>query len=325
MQSRFSMLVVVLLVAWTAAPSARGEVIVLEVPKNTGLEKDFQRAKASSVDAIKAFESGNVTGALAHAESAYRVYPNTSTAMVMARIYAHGKNDRKAFEWFLRARNHGPSEAFLVKVNAGLFEHGRTLKLGTFKASVEPTGAALKLSGDSIPNNVFVGVSLGEYALEVSMGGYEPSSQRIKIASTDPVAVSVILSPLAKSSVEVSSGLPAAPLALIIGGVVAAGAGVGLHVWGLGRDGGLDTDNGRWASQGLGVDAARESFSAATDDATLGTTIAFVLYGVGGAAILTGAILWALDEPTPSNGTADVVVAPAYMRGGGGLVLSGGF
>ena len=65
--------------------------------KNSAKEADFQRAKASSADANQAFEDGDISAALAHAETAYR-----------ALMTPKGKKERiKSVEFSLKDSNEG--------------------------------------------------------------------------------------------------------------------------------------------------------------------------------------------------------------------------
>jgi hypothetical protein len=307
------------------------EVMVVEVRKNSGTDADFARAKASSADANTAFGEGDIRGALSHAEAAYRAYSNASTAMQMATIYSKTNKDRSAFKWYLLARNHNPTEAVISSIEDALKAHGGKAKLGVVRVETTPKDAKVDIDGGAgvTVGGAYFGVSFGEHEIVVSAPKHSAANLAVKVSKGSIQTLKAQLKPVVaevKKPKEVESASIALPLGLIIGGVVAAGAGAGLHLWGLGADSELADQNGKWTAQGLSNEESLARFDGFAGDASTGSTVAFVLYGVGAAAIVTGAVIWALQgSDSGGDGKVDVVVAPAFIPAGGGLTLGGTF
>ena len=332
--------------------TAQAEVIVTETRPNSGAESDFQRARASWADAKKAMKARRYKSALTHAEAAYRAYPNASTALSVMNVHARTKNHRKVFEWALRARNHDPTESYLATAEAALRKHGKKAKLGVLQVTSTPSKATVTLQGTTFAAGAFVGVSVGPAKLVVTAEKHEPATRTLEVAAGGIQSVAVALKAIPveppkttpttptekpdtttstvpkaapKTTSKDATAASVAPLALLISGVVVAGVGGGLHGWGAAQDADASALNGNWPA-GTSYEASRETYKDLRADGEAGAYAAFALYGVGAVLITTGAILWALDAgDDEAHGSADVVVAPALVTGGGAVTLGGRF
>lgn len=128
-----------------------------------------------------------------------------------------------------------------------------------------------------------------------------------------------------KAPEPASAGLSAPRIAaLVTGGVglvsLAVGAGFGLRAgsqWRSAREQCLDPDAGTGCST-AGIAGGKEASSSATV-----STIGFV---VGGAALLTGGILWfRFAPPRPTSPASSFVLGPSFGPGAGGARLEGSF
>jgi hypothetical protein len=187
-----------------------------------------------------------------------------------------------------------------------------------------------------------IGASAGEHRIAVKADGYKRAERSVKVEPARPAVVQVNLERLPAKKVDVepppkkkveppapvekSEPSIAVPLALIIGGVVVAGAGGGLHAWGLGAESELKALNGTWAAAELTVTEAQARIDSLYSDASTGTTAAFVMYGLGVGLITAGAVLWGLQgSDSDGEGLVDVVLSPVMVPHGGGMTLKGRF
>lgn len=312
----------------TFSTAAIAEVLVVEPAVNSGKEADFQRAKAASKDAKQAFADDKFTSALAHAESAYRTYPNASTAIQMATIHARLDHAKDAYRWLLVARNHNPVRAIVSRIDKGLKKHGAIAKFRTVLLKTTPNDATISINGGAAiaKGGSYVGLSFGEHTLAATAANHHPASQTAIAKAAGMQTVNFKLEAMAVvPAADPESADITVPLALVISGAVVAGAGAGLLVWGLSSNGDANGLNGSFAS-GQTADDAADEFNGLKGNAEIGTYAGYGLLGLGGALIVTGAVLWAiLPGGTEGEGSADVVATPALLPGGGGMVLHGSF
>jgi len=319
----------------TVATAAYAQVIVVEPKVNSGKDSDFALAKASSEDANKAFGNNDIPAALAHAEAAYRAYPNASTAMQMAAIYSAENKHSSAFRWFLLARNHNPSEAFRPRIDDALVKHGKAAKLAVVLVKTRPADAKVSIddgAGTTVGGR-YVGLGFGDHTLKATAPDYTDGTEKVSVTKAGITTVNVALMVVEKPADPVEpppeQGSIVVPLALVISGVVLAAGGAGLMVWGLDSSSQADGVGGQFVQDPTPEQsaAARNDYNSLKGDAEVGTYAGYGLLGVGGALLITGAVLWAL---TPSGspegeGSTDVSVSPALVPNGGGLVMGGRF
>jgi len=304
---RWSVPVVLTGLLLLSAPVA-ARVVVVETLPNLGDEAAFQRAKASSVDANKAFSEGDNAGALAHAETAYTGYPNASTALLVATVHGEMGAPEKAFEWCLKARNHKPSESMAATIDAALKKHGAKLGLGVLRVVTSPDGATVTFDGaTTAPSGVYVGASKGEHQVAARKAGFAAAQRSVTVEVGALQEVTLGLTELEGLPAQVGWGL-------LGGGLVVAGVG-GLLL-------GLAASD---ASEVSKLDPVSMDYGNRYDDLTgsgqTKQTAGWVMVGVGGAALVTGAVLLGLTLSADSD-QGDSVAMPTLSPVRGGL-LSG--
>jgi hypothetical protein len=318
-----------------ASPShGATDVIVPSAPSERGSEEDYQRSLHSLKDANKAMKRKRWKRMLTHAESAWRIYKSPVYALM--RGIAHGRlgNHKEAMLWLITTKAMNPPSELKSKLGEALTKSGQAAQIGLVKLSVAPKQGSISVEGVKVPGD-FVGLSYGPHVFTATADGYKSLDRKVTVGA-NPIQVGFELTELPKVEkkpikVEQPPPVPAeepsiaVPLALIIGGVVAAGAGVGLHVWGLGAASDINDQNGTWNAQGLTPEEAEMRVDDLHATAATGSTVAYVMYGLGVGLITAGAVIWAMQGSDDGEGQADVVLTPAVAPSGGGVVLGGRF
>lgn len=321
------------LTMWPAVGAA-STVVAPPIPVDRGTDGDFQRSKDDGVSAQKHMQRRRWKKMLRHSKAAWETYKSPTYALLQGIALAKLKQPDEAFRWFVVTKAMKPSTAINAEADRQLAELSPQLKLGVWEFKA-PLAAIVTIDGIRVSGGV-VGLSYGKHAVVIAEEGFETREATVEMEgptapkarfSLNKVQAKVEPPPVKAGPTapveEPESASIALPLGLIIGGVVLAGAGAGLHVWGMGADSEADAINGQWNQQTF--DDSREQFDSLRSDGQTGTFAAYGLYALGGGLIVAGAVVWALQDTTENEGTADVVLAPAIGNGGVSAVFSGRF
>ncbi len=211
----------------------------------------------------------------------------------------------------------------------------REATTGTLKLTGNPDGSSVRLNGKAqgpLPYDVDLKPGSYELAVYYADGRVWKSKAKVVAGQTTELEVNVgtVTTPIPR--VKKKSGSDAWKWATLGGGAVLAGVGVALHATGISNNNTrYDEVLEKWQGQGL------TATTPTTDDAYIGyvnefdsvfdedvkpyLTGAYVLYGIGGAAILTGAIALMLPEGDHAVDGAHFQLLPALAPGQAGLDL----
>ena len=195
-------------------------------------------------------------------------------------------------------------------------------RLGSLLIEATPTGAAVWLDDEPLgtapirPQRVLAGT----HRVRVEMAGYETETEVVKVV---PGAATTVALRLEQSRsgpdyspwtwVTLGSGL-----ALVAGGGLAYGLGEADHEEVVGTSGYGQAAGGVVADRSY--DSARDLVESGDEKKIAG----YVLWGVGGAALVASTVLFVLEE-VGDGGEAAVTVTGTGTDGGGFVSLSGRF
>lgn len=227
-----------------------------------------------------------------------------------------------------------------VKVTLSCKPEGLTLHIPT-----SSTGSA-NSSAFRIPHSEFVWwFEPGKHTVRAEAAGYEPRSVEVEIgASGGPARMEITLVGVAPvketaggSKIGGGSGggivvskpaegkkpSRAVEWTLIGSGLAMGAAGAIFHGLGYSRNEELDTEHLDKSKHPYGPDA-KKAYDADFDDEVRPKEIAaYVLYGVGGAALVAGIITYAVRKPGgESTGSGPLTVVPLTLPGGGGAMMT---
>ena len=219
----------------------------------------------------------------------------------------------------------------------------------------QPEGLLLRIPGSSlgpasssafrVPHFAFVWWFLpGKHQLQAEAPGYQPRMVEIEVRQTGDSGVREIrLAAIVPDKIPMGentgpdgagAGLivkPAEPKEdsralewVLIGSGLALGVTGGIfHGLGYSRNEELDAEYSDASKHEYGPDA-KTAYDAAFDDEVRPKQIAaYVLYGVGGAALVAGIVTWAVRKPGGESAEAvPVTVAPLTLPGGGGAMMT---
>ena len=183
----------------------------------------------------------------------------------------------------------------------------------------------------------------GKHELRAEAPGYQPRGvaldvretgdrgvREIRLAAVEPL-IPVEAVPdveLAKNGPDVidKSAKPRSDIlewTLVGSGLALGVTGVIFHGLGYSRNGELDTEYSDASKHPYGP-AAKTAYDAAYDDEVRPKKIvAYALYGVGGAALVSGIIIWAVRSPGGNpDGSAPLTLAPLTPPGGAGAMMT---
>lgn len=334
-----------------------------ELPEARELtDRDRAQVTRAYRQASQAFGKRRYATALKHADRAFSIAPNASTALIRATVLERLDRPREAVEALLVARDLGPTEGEREAIEAALGAHGLALGLVWIEVRGAPAGVTVAIGDARVvgggPRTVALPVGVHDATAEVD--GYRAARVALE-ARLDAAAA-----PLAAASGEASASVgPGAVVTFTLAEEVEAPSVVvappgqdadGDALGGDGGDGGGGGVDGRWVliGGGLGVvavgvvthvlaageaseadrwarprdgvseSARRANYDAAVDAKGGLEAASWVLYGVGAAAAAVGVVLLALDG-SPEAGRADVEVAPWAAPGAAGLTLDARF
>ncbi len=335
-----------------AGPAARASsVLVPELPtRATPDAAALGEAKRAYEAANRRFGAGDLSGALGEAELAYRALPNASTALARATILAELDRPRDAFELLLVAADLDPTADERTLIEAGLSRQGAACAppLHWVRLAVTaPRPAAVTVDGVAVAVPRTLGLTAGGHRLRASAPGalaldtvLDPTTLGESHRAAFELRAVPASSDAPPPSAAVDAAAPPQPnrlpgilgWSLVGGGVALLAVGGGMHAWAAAAA----DDTERYAAPipNLPEDTRRQRFEQANDDMKLRGTVAYVCYGLGGAAAVAGATLLVLDATRPElfrvgsrsrGGALRVPVVPAAAPGGAGLVWRGAF
>lgn len=362
--TRAAALALGLLVLSAAAPPEAGDdaarAWVPALPEARELtDRDRAQVTRAYGQASEAFGKRRYATALKHADKAFAIAPNASTALIRATVLERLDRPREAVEALLVARDLGPTEGEREAIEAALGAHGSALGLVWIEVRGAPAGVSVAIGDARVvgggPRTVALPVGVHDATAEAD--GYRAARVALEArldAAAAPLAAAsgeasarvgpgaVVTFTLAEE-VEAPSVVVAPPgedaggsalggdgtgggvdgrWVLIGGGLGVVAVGVVTHILAAGEASEAD----RWARprDGVSESARRANYDAAVDAKGGLEAASWVLYGVGAAAAAVGVVLLALDG-TPEAGRADVEVAPWAAPGAAGLTLDARF
>lgn len=285
-------------------PSA---VIVPRVPVITALPADeVGRRQALLEIADQAAKVDDAEVAADHADRAFELLPDARSALIAAR--AHLDRDRwtVALERLLVALDLGPVGPDAAAVKALIEQLCRERSLGYGKLTVTPTDARARLGASELPLGRHFALSAASHVVQVSAPGFV--SKALPLTAVPGAsfleALTLVEAPKEVQSITTieervveKDYVSFAPLWLTVGGgaLVLGGAGaIGASYYYQGSAERYDNAEQRAQIEDHGETAMLASYT---------------LFGIGGAAILAGAIWWAVDEP-PERVTSGERSAP---------------
>lgn len=209
----------------------------------------------------------------------------------------------------------------------------RKATTGTLKLTGNPDGSSVRLNGKAQgPLPYDADLKPGSYQLAVYYADGRVWKGKAKVTAGQTtemeVHVGTIVTPQPK--VKKESGSAAWKWATLGGGAVLVGVGAALHATGISNNNTrYDEVRDKWLELGLDevtstsdqvyIDYVNEFDSVFDDDVKPFLTGAYVLYGIGGAAILTGAIALMLPPGDEGSGAAHFQLVPAIVPGHAGM------
>lgn len=331
------------------AQAAPGKAALLPAlaskPQVTDLDKETARQAYADVERL--WGAGDLAGALTHADVAFRAVPNASTAILRATILDALAQPCDAFAALLVASDLGPTPEERAALGEQLPRQGAlcTPRMAWATVSVVPPDAEVTVDGATFRAPRTVGLPLGEHAVRVAAPGYEPLEATLGADAVGPIEARyqlqlepiptaletppepprpdpVVADPVvvAKAPPEDAPGPRLLPWFLIGGGAAALGTAVGMHVWAV--DAADQTSRYAQPVEGLSDDQRKARFDQANEDMKLRGTLAYVFYGVGGAAVVAGTVLLFVDPWAEGDALA---VRPMAAPGVSGLTVQGSF
>lgn len=314
------------------------------LPDRDALGADARATAARAYEeASRRYGAGDSTGALPFADEAFHAVPNASTAVIQATILADLARPSEAFDALLVAADLDPTPEELTFIREGLAQHGPACvpPLGWARVAVAPDAARWTVDGAPAAGTRTVGLTAGEHLVVVEAAGFAPDTRTVTVRAGEEATLALTLTALptpvpvvevpppvvepppvvAHPAAAASPWSPVLPWTLLGGGVAVALTGVGMHVWAM--EAADDTSTYGSPVEGMSDDVRRKKFEDADDAMQLRGTLAYVFYGVGGAAAVAGSVLLILDatRPVPSG----VAVSPLALPGGAGVSVGGGF
>jgi len=292
------------------------------------------------------YEEGRIADALVAAELVYKLMPNASTALMRAQLLEAAGRPCAAFAALAVALDMDPSSSERIEIGGTLQTMGKACKPGAAWARirVSPEAALVRISGREVPAGRTVVLRAGIHPVEVEAPGYARLRATLKADPGEEVPASFETERLGGAAAP-ASGAPgtaatgppgprvaapapvhepaprstALPWLLTAGGAAAGAAGLGFNLWAL--DAASKANDLKDPQADLTLDERERRYGDEKDKATSRRTIAYVLYGAGGAALVAG-VVWLLasgDGDVPAGWMPSVWV----LEGGAGVSFGG--
>jgi len=300
-------------------------VIVVQTLPTTGGCPDVGKVRRAWRQAFAAFQGGDRATALRLVTEAYRRFPRSTTAYKVGAYHERSGDLQSAFEWYLTARNYWPRPSTERKIIRALRRTGGKAGYGVIRVKTG-AGGVIDIDGThTARNGAWFAVRQGVHKLAARRaGGFGSQTVTVKAGDIRTTTLAASQLPATKSTLTaVHKAKPAAasirlPLGLILGGLAVAKTGALFHVWGLDLAG--DAAAANKLDRGLVPPG-----QLARPDGSEQKIVAGVMYGLGAAAILSGAIVWATLDSGDAASPDALALNPTFGVQGAGLSLSGSF
>ena len=285
------------------------------------------RARDAYQKAKDFYEKNELKNALLAADLAYASTPNANTALIRATILGELKRHMDAFKAYLTGLALEPTPGERQLIVDGLEEHSSKTKppMGWVEFSVMPPGAKVEIVGaEPFVPPLAIGISEGSHSVTISAKGHVSKHETVEVRAGKGTSFGSTLESksLPGNGKPVAQPDRSAAIALMVSGGVLLLNGGAFHIWAL--DAKDETDKYSSAAQTpwLSEEERRQRHGDAEDDLSLRQTVAFLSYGVGGAALIGGVILFVVQTDS-EPGAVKVHAAPT--TGGAALFVETGF
>lgn len=302
-------------------------------PAPDGAEAQRREAKARYEQGAKAYREERYKDAIDLFLEADALSPSSALSFNIARAYDKIQDVKNALRWYRDYLRREPSADDRKQVEKVIHTHELALRdRGIQQVTVvsEPAGATLRVDGRPVGVTPWTGeLAPGTHAFALVLGGYSDTQRAVELAADRALFVDVRLVP-APAAPPVASAPPAAaatagprdaapshtanppprdearpagvrPLSFVLLGAGAASLGVA-GAFELAR---------RGAEDDARQERTQVGYAAALDKMQSRQTLARVFAGVGGAALIAGAVSLAIDL-----GRGEEIVAVAGTCGG---------
>lgn len=311
--------------------SARCQVLLPRLPgEPRALSAEEQKqAKMLFERADKASRKGRLERALQPAGELYELKPTARNALILGMLLGALERHEEALEFYLIAWHLEPNDEDRDAVRQGLEKTSAAAGFGFLEVGVAPASAAVTVAGQRLPAGVKrVALKVGSHAMAAEAPGFTATKTHVRVTKGRVTQISLELTkkaeppppeppekppepqeeppePASGSDLEVPGWvLTATGGALVIGGAVffglAAGTSSDLDEVPPGDNAGYRDLEGSMGMQ---------------------QSLAWVLTGVGVAALVTGVVLLAL-EPAAEDQTTLTAPALVPLRDGAALSAS---
>jgi tetratricopeptide (TPR) repeat protein len=303
----------VFLAAALAAPPALAEGPSSEA----SVEARRDAAKAKFQRGSELYDAGQYADAVHAFMEADRLSPSAALSFNIARAYERLSDTSGALRWYRDYLRRSPKAKNAAEVQQKVSALSQTMaQSGVQQVTVlsTPLGAEVVLDGRAVGVTPFTGdLALGKHRVLLTLSGYRDASHDVVLAADGPLDVSWSLdrapAPLA------SKAAPApAPGAMDrhsgrrfgVAPWVIAGTGI------VGLGGALGFELARHSHENEAKDADQLGFKQHTDAMERDKTVARVLVGVGGALVVTGAVMLLLDQGAGSPASPRVALGCTF-------------
>ena len=270
------------------------------------------------------FRVGEYERALGHFQRALDASGEQALRYPMARCQQALGRDREAlasFRAFLAVPDIPPEARGKARMAVQLLE--AKLASGTLILQVSPFGARIFVDDEEVGEAPLEPLDLapGQHEVRAETDGHEGVSKTVHVAAGSETTTTIALSPLlASDGAGDGAGPPpsASPWQWVtLGGGLALAAGGGA-LWWLGDKDYQDVEDGR-RSGTMSLERAQDL----RDSGDKKLTAAYVLVGVGGAALVTSTVLFVLDATLWDGPQAEIQVPRPAVWGRPGSVVFG--
>jgi hypothetical protein len=289
-------------------PSGEPSPASSEPEAPAGAATPSEQARALFLQGQEAYQHGDYDAAVERWTEAYGLDARPALQYNLAQAYGRlGRlvEERDALERYIESAD--PEDSLLAAARARVATLRERLARTSIHVEGGVPGAVLLVDGEErgrLPLSEPVSVEPGSHRIEARAEGYVTFRSTAVVPASEVVDV-----PIAMTAIT-SAPTPTSSIALFAGGGGALAVGVALGAVAFAKSG--DAMDG----------------TAGADRAHAMALTADVLYGVGGAALVTGLVLYLVrgDEGDGDpDATSRVRVAPLITAQGGGLGLGGRF
>ncbi len=293
-------------------------------------------AKANYDAGVKAYQNGRYSDAVRFFGEADRLAPSAPLSFNIARVHARAGDSSQALRFYrdyLRrapnAANAGEVRAIVEKYEAELASTGKQ----QLSVLTTPSGASALVNGSAVGRTPWTGaLAPGQYKVELKHPGYAPAERVVSLTleHAEDVIVELEALPAAPATTSSPAGPPAAssrPQAQTAAerettnsSRFGAWPWVTLGAGGAALGGALVFELYRDSSEDAARRESRQiAFSEKLEQMESRKTSARVLASIGGALVVTGGVLLALDLWQDGSGaavSASVLLDPAQCAAG---------